>query len=575
MKTYKWIIQETDADLKLMAKVLKISETTANVMANRGLRSKNAALSFLSPSLHTLHDTLRMKDAEAALIRISAAINSKEKIVVYGDYDADGIMSVAIMQKVLTRLGADISHYIPHRQDEGYGMNICAVQKLAADGTRLIIAVDNGIVAVEEIALAAELGIDTVIIDHHEPGDVLPNAVAIVDPKQHDCDYPFKEMCAAGLTYKIAAALCDFLGVSFDERDEMLVFASVATICDIVPLVGENRVIVNCGLAVLSANKLINPGLGSLITVRGYLGKPVDAFTVGYVVGPCLNATGRLESAELSIELLMAHDFARRMTLAHKLSDLNEQRKSLTSDCVHRVLEELDMDNLDKVLVIVDTEAHESVAGIVAGRVREITNRPTVLLTHGDGEMKGSGRSVPAFNLYEALSAHRELFTRFGGHAMAAGLTMPAENIPILREALNRDCRMTEEDFHSVMMIDRELGMAEVTLELSDELTRLAPFGKDNSEPLFITRGLLAENVRVLDEKHTLIFTFYSPYGGRVKGIAYGLNKVYAEHLAANGMTEQKRGGFSMDVVYNIEANVYNGVTSVQMRVRDFLILAE
>jgi len=227
---------------------------------------------------------------------------------------------------------------------------------------------------------------------------------------------------------------------------------------------------------------------------------------------------------------------------------------------------------LDKILVLADTEAHESVAGIVAGRIRENTNRPTVLLTQGDGAMKGSGRSVPVFNLYEALYAQRDLFTRFGGHAMAAGLTIPAENIPKLREALNRECQLTEEDFRPVLNIDRELDATEVTLALSDELTRLTPFGKDNNEPLFLTRGLLAENVRVLDEKRTLIFTLYSPGGGRVKGIAFSMNEIYAERLAEKGLTPQKNGGYTIDVVYNVETNVYNGVTSVQMRIRDFAI---
>jgi len=555
-----------------MSRVLGVGTVTASVMANRGLRSKKIAQAFLSPSLDALHDMDDMLGLPAALECIAAAVSGGEKIVIFGDYDADGIMSTVILHKVLMRLGANSSYYIPHRQTEGYGLNLHAVERLAADGTQLIIAVDNGISAVAEVARAVELGMDVVIIDHHESGAELPAATAIVDPKQPGCPYPFKEMCAAGLTYKFANALCSFMDLNFDERNEMLVLAAIATLCDIVALVDENRVIVNGGMAVLNANKLINPGLGSLITLRGYLEKPMDTFTIGFVIGPCLNAAGRLESAELSVELLLAQDFKRRMELAHKLADLNEQRKTLTADCVNRVLAELDMDNLDKILVIADADAHESVAGIVAGRVREATNRPTVLLTQGDGMMKGSGRSIPVFNLYEALFAQRALFERFGGHAMAAGLTLHEENIPALREALNRECMLTDDDFRPILKIDSELDAADITLALSDELTRLAPFGKDNDEPLFLTRGLIAENVRVLDEKRTLIFTFYA-HGVRVKGIAFGLNEIYDERLADAGLSAQKNGGFELDVVYNIETNVYNGIASVQMRVRDFLII--
>jgi len=566
----KWQLNETDANLQLMSKVLSISEITANVMANRGIRTKNTALSFLSPTIDSLHDTLEMKDAEKVLQRISEAISKCEKIVIYGDYDVDGIMSTTIMQKILTRLGADVSYYIPHRQEEGYGLGIGAIDKLAASGAELIIAVDNGISAVSEVFHANSLGLDVVIIDHHEQGDELPHAIGIVDPKQRDCNYPFKEMCAAGLTYKIAAALCEYIGVSFTDRDELLVLACVATLCDIVDLYDENRVLVNCGLAVLNTNKLINPGLGSLITLRGYLEKTIDTFTVGFVIGPCLNATGRLESAVLSVELLLSEEFDKRMELAHKLAELNEERKSLTSGCVERVLSELNMDNLDKIIVISDTAAHESVAGIVAGRVREATNRPTILLTQGDGAMKGSGRSVGIFNLYEALYAHKDLFMRFGGHAMAAGLTIADENIPILREVLNRECTLTPEDFRPILQIDRVLVLEDITLRLSDELTRLAPFGKGNEEPLFLTNALYAENVRVLDEKRTLIFTFFSPQAGRIKGIAFGLNEIYAHRIQEAGLEDKKTGGLKMDAVYTVETNVYNGSASVQMRIKDF-----
>ncbi|MCL2225202.1 MAG: single-stranded-DNA-specific exonuclease RecJ [Defluviitaleaceae bacterium] len=561
------VIRETDADLTLMSNVLQISETTARVMANRGLRTKNAALSFLAPSAERLHDPMLLKDMPKALERISAAISNGEKILIYGDFDADGITSTVILFKTLRKLGADCEYYIPHRVEEGYGLNQNAAEKIAADGVNLLITVDNGISAVEEIAAANALGVETVIIDHHEPGEILPAAAAIVDPKQPDCAYPFKEMCAAGLTLKLSAALCEYVKspLAQAEHDELLILAAIATLCDIVELTDENRILVTCGLAALNANKLINSGLGSLITMRGYLEKPIDTFTIGFVIGPCLNATGRLKSASLAVELLLAtaEDSQKRISLAQELIDLNEARKTLTTQCTDacQIPEEL-----PKVLVLTDFEAHESIAGIVAGRIRDITNRPTILLTQGDNAAKGSGRSVPGYNLFEALYKHRHLFTRFGGHAMAAGLTLPEENIDALRTALNQDCTLTEEDFIPKTEVDGELSPEEITLPLSDELARLAPFGKGNREPLFVTYNLLAEKVRVLDEKNTLIFQFATKKARPLKGIAFGLN----EHFAAvsNGKTEN----LLLNVVYTIETNIWNGVASVQIRLKDFQV---
>jgi len=568
----RWILHETDANIPLMAETLKINPITARVMANRGIRTKKTALSFLKTSINHLRPFLDMKDAQTAICRIESAIKLGEKITIYGDYDADGITSIAILFKLLTRLGANVAYYIPHRVKEGYGMNKTAVQNIAAGGTKLILTVDNGISAIDEIALARELGMDTIIIDHHEPGDVLPQAVAIIDPKQHDCPYPFKELCAGGLSYKFAAALCQHLNAPFTEQEEFLALAAIATIGDIVKLVDENRILANCGVAILNKNKLINPGLGSLLTARGYLEKPIDMFLIGFVICPCINAAGRLSTADIAMELLLSDEEDRQAQLTNQLIELNDARKQLTADCVERVLTNLAQQTtpLDKIIVVSDIETHESIAGIVAGRIRETTGRPTIVLTQGDEAMKGSGRSAPCYNLYEALSAHKHLFLRFGGHYMAAGLTISSENIPLLREALNRDCTLTEEDFLPVLDIDSELEFKGITLELAHELTRIAPFGSGNHEPMFICRELVVENVRIIDEKNTLIFTLSKGTPRTVKGLAFGLNESYAKAIAEAGAN--KNGGFSMDVVCCVDVNVYNGITSVQMRIRDFKI---
>ena len=580
MKNHRWILKETDADLKLMSEVLGVSQITANVMANRGLRSKKAALSFLLPTIDRMYDILAMKGAKKALELIGEAIRHEEKIVIYGDYDVDGIMSTVILYKTLRGAGADVDFYIPHRIDEGYGLNISAIRQLYEDGARLLVTVDNGISAIDEISAANELGLKVIVIDHHEPGftetedgreDILPPAAVIVDPKQADCEYPFKELCAAGLSYKLAIAFQEYWGNSGENlggQDELLVLAAIATVCDIVNLQDENRIMVKEGLNRLNGNKLINPGLGSLITQRGYLDKPIDTFTIGFVLGPCLNATGRLGSASQSVELLLSQVTSERIRLAGELCELNDARKKLTADCVERAMESL-TEPLDKVLVLTDLEAHESVAGIVAGRIKEATGRPTILITQGDGAMKGSGRSVEGYNLFEALYAHRHLFLRFGGHPMAAGLTLHEENILPLREALNADAQLTEADFSPVYSIDRELLAGEIKLKLSEELACLAPFGKGNREPLFLSRKLYVEHCRVMDEKSTLIFTFGTG-AGKLKGIAFGLNAAYAEAVVK--AKTQPQGGFFMDVVYLVETNMYNGMSSVQMRIRDFEI---
>jgi single-stranded-DNA-specific exonuclease len=576
----RWVMRETDADLSLMSETLGVSKITACVMANRGIRSKNTALSFLAPSVERFRDTMQLKDAGLALERISSAVKNNEKIMIYGDYDADGIMSTVILYKTLRKLSANVEYYIPRRMEEGYGLNFGAVDKLKSRDVELIIAVDNGISGAEEIKYASELGMDTVIIDHHEPSEILPPAVAIVDPKQSGCPFPFKEMCAAGLTFKMAVQLCIFMGLpqKKDDYDEILALAAIATLCDIVDLSDENRIIVNSGLAVLNENKLINPGLGSLITMRGYLDKTIDAFMVGFVIGPCLNASGRLESAELAVELLLAEteDSEKRLKLAQELIELNDARKTLTAECVERVFSQAsfafdDFEKSDiKVLVLVDKEAHESIAGIVAGRVRETLCRPTILITQGDGAMKGSGRSIEGYNIFEALSKHRNLFTRFGGHDMACGLTLPEENIEPLREALNRECTLTPDDFCPKLYIDHILQPEEITLSLSDELTRLAPFGKGNSEPIFVTHNLYAEKIRVLDEKNTLIFTFATNTGKKLKGIAFGLNENYAAAVSATGAN--KAGPLSLDIAYSIETNEWNNNVEVQVRIKDFKI---
>ena len=596
-RSSNWRLLSTDADLALMSQVLGIKESTAAVLANRGIRSKKAAIAYLRPDLNQHGDVLDaekgMKDAKKAFDRIALAIKQHDRIMIYGDYDADGVMSTVILYKALKMCGADIHFYIPDREEEGYGLNLKAIRTIRETDHDLIITCDNGISALAEVAEARALGMDVIIIDHHEPGfteqpssgeiqDIIPEALAVIDPKQAGCPYPFKEMCAAGLAFKLMGAFYQYNARDFSPiHDELLALAAIATVCDIVDLIGENRSLVKQGLDILNANRKLNGGLARLITLRGYMEKPIDTFAIGFVIGPCINATGRLENAEMSVHLLLSNNIDEQQKLAQRLSALNEERKVITKKCTERAFEKLESIN-DTVLLLVDTECHESIAGIVAGRIKDRINRPVIMLTRSSENdiLKGSGRSVENYNMFEALYANRDLLIRFGGHAMAAGLTIDEKNADELRRRLNESCNLTETDMKKVISIDSELSINDIDLALAKELTFLAPYGKANSEPLFLTRNLSVTALRIINDKNTLIFTFGTA-NGILKGIAFGLNDVFLEELQAAFSGQMYRrilsgqltnSGLTLDAVHIVETNTYNGQTSVQIRIRDFEI---
>jgi len=588
----KWRLKNPKNDIRLMSVTLGVSELTARLLANRGLGSKNAATKFLYPKLEFLHGWRGLKDMEKAVNITRKAIKTDERIVIYGDYDVDGVTSTVILLKTLQSLGANVSYYIPRREEEGYGLNRGAVMSLIEAETGLLIACDNGIGALEEIALAVSSDVKVIVIDHHEPGfveengvkaDVVPMADAVIDPKQAACAYPFKQMCAAALAYRFAEALFGSFGREFELRDECLIFAAIATVCDIVPLLDENRIIAKNGLAALNADKTRNPGLLALIEKRNLREKAVSVFDIGFIIGPCINASGRLSHAADAVRLFTSEDGREIDELAEKLVALNEERKQLTAKAAEKIIQELNkQENLDKVIVIYDKEIHESIVGIIAGKVKETLCRPVIVLTDGAEYVKGSGRSIEAYNMYEALYRNRSLFLRFGGHAMAAGLTLARENVDALRQRLNAECGLTEEDFVPLICLDAALPLAGVTYKLVSELELLAPFGKDNPEPLFGAKGLRPVDVRAIDNKNTIIFTFMAGDNDRrIRGVCFGLNDKWRD--AVNGLYDKweaekilagvlRSADFFMDIVYSPELNEYNGVVSVQIRVRDFRV---
>ena len=585
----RWLLKRTKVNTAEMAKELGIRQATATVLANRELYSRKDARDFLFGGEGAFGDPAEMKDMLQGVSLIAQAIQNEKKIAVYGDYDVDGVMSTSILYQTILRCGGEAVFYVPHRQREGYGLNLKAVEDLSAEQVDVLFTCDNGIAALQEIALAKEKGMTVVVLDHHEPGftgigeerrDILPKADAIIDPKQRDCPYAFKYMCAGGLSYKFARLLLQEFCIDDEALEKQLVsFAAIATVCDIVDLLGENRAIVQKGLPEIQ--KTENIGLRVLMEEAGLADKIVSDYHIGFIIGPCINATGRLESGRQAVELFCSENEKEAREKAKNLVQLNEERKHLTEEAAERAdlaLQERDALR-DRVLVLYDPTIHESIAGIVAGRIKDKYYHPTILITGSEEGAKGSGRSIEGYHLFEALFENRDLFTRFGGHAMAAGLSLPVKNIDILRQRLNDQCQLTEEQMIPVLRIEKSLSFAEIDLGLAKELKTLAPFGKGNPAPLFGSKGIRVDRLDIIGkEKNILRMTVSEPSSGvRLSAISfdgYGqLCQMLKELYPAEDCDKIILSGqlpSLLDMVYSVDINTYNGRSSVQLMLKDF-----
>ena len=585
----RWLLKRTKVNTGEMAKELGIRQATAAVLANRELYSRKDARDFLFGGEEAFGDPAAMKDMLKGVSLIAQAIQNGKKIAVYGDYDVDGVMSTSILYQTILRCGGRAVFYVPHRQKEGYGLNLKAVEDLSAEGVDVLFTCDNGIAALQEIALAKEKGMTVVVLDHHEPGftgigeerrDILPKADAIIDPKQRDCGYPFQLMCAGGLSYKFARLLLQEFCIDDAGLEKQLVsFAAIATVCDIVDLLGENRAIVRKGLPEI--RKTENIGLRVLMEEAGLADKVISDYHIGFIIGPCINATGRLESGRQAVELFCSKNEKEAREKAKNLVQLNEERKHLTEEATIRAdlaLQEGDA-RKERVLVLYDPTIHESIAGIVAGRIKDKYYHPTILITGSEDGAKGSGRSIEGYHLFEALFENRDLFTRFGGHAMAAGLSLPVENIDILRKRLNEQCRLTEEDMIPVLRIEKALSFAEIDLGLAKELKALAPFGKGNPAPLFGSKGIRVDRLDIIGkEKNILRMTLSEPSSGtRLSAISFDgydllcqlLKELYPTEDCDKMILSGQLPGL-LDIVYSVDINTYNGRSSVQLMLKDF-----
>ncbi len=512
----KWRVYSKKADFDAIGSRFNIDPVTARIIRNRDVTDMENVDMYLNGTLDRLHDPMMMKDMDKAVSVIASSIRDNKHIRIIGDYDIDGICSIYILFKGLKICGADVDYEVPDRITDGYGINENLIKQAYEAGVEVIITCDNGIAAASQIDYANELGMTVVITDHHdvpyEETDngrryIIPKAAAVVDPKQNDCRYPFKMLCGAGIAYKfIDCMVKEFqTGDSVSVMPELLQFAAIATVGDIVDLLDENRIIVKEGLKLIANTG--NYGLNALMAVTGVSRESINAYHIGFVIGPCLNASGRLDSAKRALKMLVTDDRAEAERHAGELKDLNEERKKLTSEAVDKAVDMVENSSLkdDKVLVIFLPDCHESIAGIVAGRIREKYYKPVIVLTRGEQEAKGSARSIESYNMFEKLSECKDLFTRFGGHPMAAGLSLPEENIPEFRRRINEHCNLSEEDLTETVWIDVPMPLEYINEKLILELGGLEPFGKANPKPVFADKNISIRNIRAIgkDKQYT------------------------------------------------------------------------
>jgi len=585
----KWLIKSTSKDIISLAQKSGVSTVVAKILINRGFDNEIDMKSFMRASTDDLYDPFLMKDMEKAIELIKLSIESKEKIVVYGDYDADGVTSTVIMYKALKHCGADVAYYVPDREHEGYGINSDRIRKLKEEGFNLILTCDNGIAALEQVKIAKELGMIVIITDHHElqfDEDAqgsrtfkVPVADAVINPKQKECKYPFKNLCGAGIAFKFVQALYTKLGINKELVNEFIEIAGIGTICDVVDLTSENRIIAKNALEMLTNTK--NLGLECLKEILSINDREIKSYHVGFQIGPCINATGRLETAALSVELLVCEEENRAKELAKILYELNKKRQEMTTENVEEVINLIQHSTFknDKVLVIYKDTIHESIAGIVAGRVREAFNVPTIILTKGKDNPKGSARSIDEYNLFEELIKCEELLEKFGGHPMAAGLSIREENIEKLRLKLNDICKLTDEDLVPKIRIDERLALSKIDYALINELERLEPFGKGNPSPLLAEKNIQVLKIDILGKNaNTLKIKFVMPGVNKtIDGICFNRVDEFIEMLKDRYGEEymdylQSPRSMKLDLIYSPQINEYNGYKSIQLKILEFKI---
>ena len=553
-------------------------------MRNRDVISEKEINQYLNGTIDEISSPWLFKDMDKAVNILSIKINNENKIRIICDYDVDGICSGYILHTCLKYLGADVDVVVPHRIEDGYGINERLIQQAYDQGVDTIVTCDNGIAAIKQIEYAKELGMTVVVTDHHEiifeenNGEkkyILPNADAIVNHKQIDCQYPFKELCGAMVAFQFMRALFENMHVSERFILKLLPYGAMATVCDVVELKGENRIIVKEGLEALKTNNYI--GINALINQCKLNKKNLDSYHFGFVLGPCLNASGRLDTAKKAMDLLECEDEKHAEVLAEALKKLNDERKDLTEKGTKEAIEKAEQLD-DSVLVIYLEHCHESIAGIIAGRVREKYNKPTIVLTDAVEGVKGSGRSIEEYDMYAELTKVKELFTKFGGHKMAAGVSLPKENIDILRKKLNENCNLTQEDLYLKVWIDMQLPLEYVTMNMIQELSIIKPFGKGNEKPIFAEKHLKINKIQILGKNGNVLkltitnsssYTMTAMIFSRVIDFMEFLKNKFGQEEINKALVGEKNN-IEIMATYYPTINEFNGNSQIQIVIDRF-----
>ncbi len=572
------MVQTKRADFNGLAKELGVSPVSVRIMRNRGMETKEAMERYLYGTLDGLYDGALMKNMGEAVNVLIKKLREEKRIRIIGDYDIDGVCASYLLLTGLRRAERElgkgtgpagstrIDYEIPDRVRDGYGINGAIIRQAAADGVDTLVTCDNGIAAAKEIALAKGLGMTVVVTDHHEvpveeERQVLPPADVVVDPKQEGETYPFREICGAVVAYKLVEKLYEASGVPREEWRELLEFAAIATVGDVMRLQDENRILVKYGLKQMARTR--NLGLRKLVEKTGLDITDLSAYHIGFVIGPCLNAGGRLQTAKAALRLFLSEDEAEAERLAEELKELNDIRKDMTKKGEDEAIAQVETQYMeDKVLVIFLPDCHESLAGIIAGRVREHFHKPSIVLTRSGDMVKGSGRSIEPYHMFRELTKVRELLPKFGGHPMAAGLSIKEEDVPEFRRRLNENAVLTEEDFIPRVWIDVPMPLEYVTEGLVEELKRLEPFGQGNEKPLFAQKGLMIRSLRVLGKNRNVVkLGLVTDTGLSMDGLLFGDGDAIQRELA---------GKDRIDIVYYPDINEYNGNRTLQAVIRNY-----
>lgn len=586
----KWYLRNVKGDLDRISKSLGISKLLSKLLLNRNITSYEIMDSFIDPSLDKLHNPELMKDMDKGIEIIVDSIEKGRNIRISGDYDQDGNSAILTLYKGLKRCGAKVDYVIPHRIIDGYGINDRIVREAKEDGIDLIITCDNGIAAFEPIKLAKDLGMKVIVTDHHDLAYMedekgikqyrLPEADAVINPKRWDCKYPFKELCGAGVAFKLIQALYTKMNIDMEESYELLEFVAMGTVCDVVDLIDENRIIVKEGLKRI--NNTNNLGLKALIKATGLEEKKINTYSLGFILGPCINASGRLDRADIAVELFLTEDSDKAQRYANRLHELNEERKAMTKKGYEKIVEQIENTDLKEknVLVIYEPRVHESVAGIIAGRIKDKYYRPTIVLTNSkeNGKVKGSGRSIEEYNMFEEISKHKELLLAFGGHPMAAGLSLDVSHIDEFRNRLNTQESLTEDDLTPKVYIDMHIPLDYISFSLIEELEKLEPFGKGNPKPLFGVKNVKVKRGFILGNNQNVLKLLLLTNRGRViDGIYFGDIEQFEEKMCRkfgkdelNKMYTGVDNRIVLDMIYTPMVNEYMGNRNIQINIQNY-----